>query len=201
MRKWILTTAVLFVLAGCTTETPKAEKKAKAPPQPISAQSAFFRMYGQARVWAQDAQILRLEPIRMDAMKEKDGKWPAWRAQFVSETKRSLKPFSYSVIEAEGVYEGVFGATEEPYSGPRGQNLPFLMQGFKIDSPAALETALKKGADYTKKHPDMPITMVLEKMKTDGNPTWRVIWGISVATSNHSIYVDATLGNYLRTMH
>src|SRR5438876_151399 len=30
--------------------------------------------------------------------------------------------------------------------------------------------------------------------------TWRVIWGDSVGTSNFSVFVDATTGEYLETM-
>jgi len=202
MTKLIAPVLAALLLAACTSEAPKAQqKKAKAPPELIGAQSAFFRILGPARTWAQDLQVLRMEPVALPEMKEKDGKWPAWRVQLVSASRGRMKTYSYSVLEAEGIHEGVYGSNEESFAGPRGQTIPFLFQAFKTDSPAALETALKKGADYIKKHPDMPVTMVLEKAKTDGNPNWRVIWGTSVAASNFSIYIDATNGEYMKTMH
>ncbi|MFN7924739.1 MAG: hypothetical protein U0Q16_31845 [Bryobacteraceae bacterium] len=198
--KKLIPFAIALFLAGCTQEAPK-EKKVKAPPEPVSAQSAFFKMFGQARQWANDAQVLKVEPVPLTAIKEKGGKWPAWRATFTSDTKRRMKSFQFSVVESDGVHEGVFGGTEESWGGSRGQEIAFLMQAFKIDSPAAIDTAIGKSAEYIKKHPDVPITVVLGKTKEDGNPTWRVIWGASASTSNYSVYVDATSGQYLKTMH
>jgi hypothetical protein len=45
----------------------------------------------------------------------------------------------------------------------------------------------------------MPVSYLLEGGEFP-NPAWRVIWGTSVGTSNYSIFVDASLGDYLRTM-
>ena len=46
----------------------------------------------------------------------------------------------------------------------------------------------------------MPVTFLLEFTKRFPNPAWRVIWGESVGTSDFSIFVDATTGEYLETM-
>jgi hypothetical protein len=62
------------------------------------------------------------------------------------------------------------------------------------------QTALKHGADYAKKHPDMQISFIMEKIPEFPDPAWRVIWGESPSASNFSIYVDASTGKYLRTM-
>ena len=86
------------------------------------------------------------------------------------------------------------------WSGPHGTQKPFLIAAVKTDSDEVYKTALKKGADYDKKHPDMPIVFLLEKTDRFPNPAWRVIWGGSAGTSNFSIFVDASTALYLQTM-
>jgi len=202
MENRIAASAVLSLIAflGCGG-TPTTAKKEKKAVEPIGGQTAFFRMYRMAQSWAPDPQAYKCEAIRLEVLAAKDGKFPAWRCQFVSATRRTQRFYTYSVVEAEGIHEGVFAEAETSWSGPSGQNLPFIVQAFKIDSPAALKTALEKGKDYSRKHPDIPITFQVEKVKQFGNPVWRVIWGTSASASNFSIYVDASSGEYMQTMH
>ena len=113
---------------------------------------------------------------------------------------RMARSYTYTVEESSGnLHKGTFAGPEQSWSGPRGKQTPFLMAAVKIDSTAAHETAMKKSAEYVKKNPDMPISYLLEGGEFP-NPAWRVIWGTSVGTSNYSIFVDASLGDYLRTM-
>jgi hypothetical protein len=58
----------------------------------------------------------------------------------------------------------------------------------------------KKAEEYTKAHPEMNISFLLEQNNKFPQLTWRVIWGESVGTSNYSVFVDATTGEYLETM-
>jgi hypothetical protein len=177
----------------------RQEKGAKKAAEPVSGQNAYYRMYGLAKGWAPDVQAYQCEPVRMNALPEKDGRFPAWKCSFVSESKRQMKTYSYSVIEGEGLYKDVFAGHDESYSGPRGQNVPFPILALKIDTDAAIETAKGKSAEYMKKNPDLPITPVLEKTKELGNAVWRVYWG-NPATSNYSVLVDASTGEYIKTM-
>jgi len=201
MRKFVVL-AALF-LTACS-EAPKPEaKKAKEPEkpaEPVSGQSAFFLMYTSARSWMPDAKGLTLTSMAIDQVKPENGKYGAWRAVFVSESRGRARPYTYSVVESPGnVYKGVFAHHEESYT-QRGQNKPFLIAALKTDTDAVLETAMKKAADYAKKFPDKPVTFLLELTPRFPNPAWRVIWGESVGTSNFSIYVDASTGEYLQTM-
>ncbi|MBK5295497.1 MAG: hypothetical protein JJE04_27940 [Acidobacteriia bacterium] len=193
--------ALLLALACSDAPKTATKKDPPKPVEPVSGRYAFYQMYGAARSWAQDLQGMQMQSITLNEVKEKDGKYPAWRVTFVSDSKRSAKTFTYSVVTAQGLNKGIYSGSDENYSGPRGQNAAFPMQALKIDSDAAHETAAKKGADYSKKHPDIPITMVLENIKQFPNPVWRVLWGQSIGTSNFSIYVDASTGDYLQTMH
>jgi hypothetical protein len=52
-----------------------------------------------------------------------------------------------------------------------------------------------------KRNPNMRINYLLELGDKHPNPAWRVIWGDSVGTSGHSVFVDATTGSYLETRH
>ena len=48
----------------------------------------------------------------------------------------------------------------------------------------------------------MSVNYLLEETsKFKEFPTWRVIWGESVGTSNFSVYVNASTGDYLEIMH
>jgi hypothetical protein len=157
-------------------------------------------MYGSARIWAADVQGLEMSSVRLTQVKDEPGKSGAWQVSFVSPSKQKVRTFSYSVVEAEGnLHKGVFAGLEESYSGPRGQSVPWIIQAFKIDSDTAYETALKKSAAYIAKFPDKPITFLLAHTKQFPDLAWRVVWGESVSTSEHSIYVDATTGEYLET--
>ncbi len=198
--------ALLAIHLSCLDSSSPSEIKEtkekggkKAAPAPVSGQNAYYRMYGAAKGWATDIQAFKCEPIRLNALPEKDGRFPAWKCTFVSESKRAMKTYSYSVIEAEGVYKDVFGGHDEPYTGPRGQNMPFPILALKIDTDVAIATARGKSAEYLRKNPDLPVTPVLEKTKEIGNAVWRIYWG-NPATSNYSVLVDASTGQYFRTM-
>jgi len=192
-----------FLLLAACGQAPKTAEKAKEPPkppEPVSAQWAFHQMYVYARSWAPDATPLRLASIELSEVPCKAGKCGAWEAVFVSPRLGRARRLTYSVIEAEGnLHKGVFAGLEETWTGPRGQAEPFPVAAFKVDATAAHELAMKKGADYAKKNPDMPMSYLLEKTKRFPNPAWRVIWGRSVATSGYSIFVDAATGDYLAT--
>lgn len=199
-RNYALLAPLAILLAGCAEEPKQAVKKEPPkPPEPVTGRFAFHQMYAMARTWSPDIKALRLESINLPDVKSGGGKAGAWRAMFVSESRGRARGYTYSVIEAEGnLHKGVFAGLEETYSGPRGQAKPFLIQALKVDSDAAWETAAKKSAEYMKKNPDKPVLFLLELTRFP-DPAWRVVWGESVGTSNYSIFVDATTGEYLLT--
>lgn len=193
----------LMLLAGCASEPPKPAadkpKEPAPPPEPVSSQYAFRQMYGAARSWALDAQPLRLSNITLEEYRTVKGKADGWQATFVSPQRRLAKTFTYSVIQGPGnLRRGVFEGPEESWTGRQG--VPFSILAFKLDATTALETALKRGAAYARKHPDMPINFLLERTERFPYPNWRVIWGDSVGTSEYSILIDATTGVYRQTL-
>jgi hypothetical protein len=189
----------VLLLAGCS-ETPKAAEEVSKAPEPVSAQSAFYKTLFSARIWAADAQVLRVAEIDVDEVKAEGGKAGAWEAVFVSPSQRSARRYIYSAIHrpARNLRGGVTSDPPEGWSGASGSE-PFLMQAFKKDSPAAYEVAMKKGREYARKNPGVPVRFLLEKTNRFPDPAWRVYWGESVSTSAYSIFVDATTGEYLAT--
>ncbi len=197
--------ALLMVLAGCSGTPNTAEKKqAEKPPEPVTGQSALYRMYQVARSWAPDIQVLRLASRHLDDVPTPPpGKASAWDATFTSANRGQARSYTFSVVEQlPMLHKGVFAGMPEGYSGPHGVTAPFTIMAVKTDSDAAYQTALKEGgADYDKKHPGTTISVLLEKTDKFPDPAWRIIWGESAGTSNFSVFVDASTGAYLEKMH
>lgn len=197
-RAWIATPLALLLLS--CSEAPKEAKKKEPekPAEPIDGQKAFFQMFISARTWAPDAQGLELISIEIDGVKSKDGKYGAWQGTFTSQSKGKLKPITYSVIEAGGnLHKGVFAGHEESFSGKRGQQKPWLVAAFKKDSADVWETVQKKDAAFIQKNPTLPVNFRLESTPRYPNLYWRVLFGDSVSSSVHSVFIDASTGDFL----
>ena len=200
-----ISAALFLLLTGCSESTPAPEKKKEAEKvEPITGQSALFKMYQVARTWASDAQVLKMDSMPMSEVPNvPPGTAAAWEATFVSESGSKARRYTYSIIESEGnLHKGVFPGQDESWSGPRGNNTPFPMIAIKVDTDAAYKTALANGgSDYDKKTPGKPIAFLLEKVAKFPDPVWRVIWGESVATSGFSVVIDASTGEFQEKLH
>jgi hypothetical protein len=163
-------------------------------------------MYGMARSWASDAQVLRMQSMRLTDVKEgAPGTAPAWQATFVSAAKLQSRGYTFSIVEGEGnLHKGAFAGPEESWRGPRGTDSSFLMAAIKIDTDAAYKTAMETprshAAEYDMQNPGKPISIILERTTNHPNPAWRIFWGESAGTSNFSVLIDASTGEYLETL-
>jgi hypothetical protein len=195
----------LVLLLSACSEAPKTAETSKAPekpPEPLTGRQAFQMMYPQARGWAPDAQPLELRSINLAQVMPEKGKAGGWQAIFVSASLGKSRTYTYSAVEAEGnLHQGVFAGIAEDYAAGRGNSSPFLPAALKIDSDQAYDTAAEKSQDYIKKNPGKVILYLLEQNKRFPDPTWRVIWGESVSSSDYSVFVDATTGMLLEKMH
>src|SRR5208337_1496034 len=176
------------------TEAPKeAAKKEVKPVEPVTGQTASFEMYKVARLWAGDAALLKLENLDIPEAKPQPGKYGAWKATFASFQKRVKREYMYSVAESSaGAHKGVFPGPEMPYV-PIATTRIFNFVDVKIDTPEALETALKQKdiAAFAAKHSDLPVQFILEWSLVTPRPAWRVYWGATVSTSQASVFIDA----------
>jgi hypothetical protein len=207
MRKLLLPIcgAVCLLLTSCSDTTATTEKK-KEPEklEPATGQSALYKMYQMARSWAPDCQVLKMNSIMLSEVPTvPPGTAAAWQATFTSAARSQARSYTYSIVESQGnLHKGVFAGLEEGYTGSHGGNTPFLMLAVKIDTPDAYKTALANGGtEYDKKNPGKPISILLEKVTKHPDPVWRIIWGESPATSNFSVYVDASTGEFKEKLH
>ncbi|MGA3258000.1 MAG: hypothetical protein ABSE35_03915 [Bryobacteraceae bacterium] len=204
MKPFLTIIAAGLLLAGCSEQPapPAAAKKEEAKPEPATGQSALFKMYQVARAWAPDAAVLKMDSVRVEGVADQPGKSAGWEAVFTSEQRASSHAFTWYAVDQEPtIHKGVFGGSEESYSGAHGATTPFLIADVKIDTDAALATAKGKEEAFEKKNPGQPVIYLLEKSSRFANPAWRVIWGESVSTSGFSVFVDASSGTFLEIMH
>ena len=199
--------SVFILLTGCSDTPSPTAKKEPEKLEPATGQSGLFKMYQMARSWGGlETQVLKMQSVRLPDVKDvPPGSAAAWQATFVSAAKGMTRDYTYSIVEGEGnLHKGAFAGAEGHWSGSRGVNMPFLMAAVKVDSDAAYKTAMEdpktKAAEYDKKNPGKPITIILEKTNKHDDPVWRIVWGESVGTSNFSVLVDASTGSYLETM-
>jgi hypothetical protein len=200
--KMLWTVLIAVTLLGCS-EAPKtaAKKEPAKPAEAVTGRYAFYQMYPSARSWAPDALPLQLRSIQLGDVKATPGKAGAWQCVFVSQGRARRRTYTWSAIESEGnLHKGVFAGPDESYS-PSRQSQPFLLAAIKTDSPEVYETAAKKSADYMKKNPGKPINFLMELTPRYPNLAWRVIWGESVGTSDYSVFVDASTGQFLERVH
>jgi hypothetical protein len=192
----------LLLLTACS-QTTAVKKEAEKPPEPPTGQSALYKMYQVARTWAPDTQVLKMTSMNITEVTAKPGTAAAWEAIFVSPGRNLSRSYTYSIVEQlPTLHKNTFAGPEQGFSGKSGLNLPFPIIAVKVDTDAAYETALKNGgADYDKKNPGKPITLLLEKTSKFPSPVWRVIWGASAGTSNFSVYIDASTGAFQEKMH
>lgn len=184
-------------LGGCSSEPVK--KEPEKPAEPVTGLTGLFRCFQQARSWAMDVQILRLNSIHITEVKSQPGKAAAWQAIFVSPSLGKSRAYTFSVFDAsvtlrKGIYPD--SATDWSKNGK-----PFSIQAAKVDTDVIWATAAKKGEAYSKKNPDMPISYVLEVNDQTNNPAWRVIWGESASSSSFSVLADASTGQFLEILH
>jgi hypothetical protein len=182
---------------GCSSEPRPAP--AKKPAEPVTGLHALYQMYSHARSWAQDIKILECVSIGISQVKAQPGKAAAWQVVFASESKAMKRAYTFSVYEASvTLRQGIY---PEAPGGWSNDNRAFPVAAVKTDTDQAWETALKHGGEYNRKNPNVPISYTLEMGRNVHDPVWRVIWGESATSSAFSVLIDASTGDFLRTLY
>ena len=176
---------------------PQAEKKSEPPPEAVSGRTALYRMFTMARgSWSKDALVEKMTSMRVSGAPDTaPGLSYAWEAVFTA--NGGARSYTYSEIEQlPDLHKGAFAGPSEAVSGT-----PFYIDGAKIDSNDAYQTAIKKEAKEAAKNQGKPVTFLLEMNRKYGEPVWRIVWGDSLSTATFSVFVGASTGQYLDTVH
>jgi hypothetical protein len=189
-------TPAFLLIGGCSSEPVTAPPK--KPAEPVTGLHALYQMYSHARGWAKDIKVLSLVSIEISQVKRQPGKAAAWQVVFASESLSMKRAYTFSVYEVSATLrQGIF---PEAPGGWSNDNRAFLIAAVKTDTDQAWETALKHGEEYNRKNPGVPISYTLEMGRNTNDPVWRVIWGESATSSAFSVLLDASTGEYLRTL-
>ncbi len=189
----------LAFLAGCASQ-PVAEKKPEPPPEPLTGQTALFRMYQVARsTWAHDVLVEKMTSMRVNGLPDPaPGKANAWEAVFNSPSLGGSRSYTDSIVEQlPDLHKDVFAGPRQSSSSPA-----FLMAAVKVDSDVAYRTAVAKLGKAAEPHlAGKPVIILLELDRRFPDPAWRIVWGESVSTAAVSVFIDANTGEYLNTLH
>jgi hypothetical protein len=195
-RRELLAITPGLLVMNCSGDAP--EKAVEKPPEPVTGLHALYQLYTFARTWAQDLKVIRLSSMRIAEVNPVPGEAAAWQVQFASEALGKARTYTFSVYdESVTLRQGIFADATGPLSSDIHS---FVIGEVTTDSDKAWEIALAHGQKYANEHPDMPVSYILEGEPQNGAPVWRVIWGVSAATSSFSVLVDAHAGTYLRTL-
>ena len=136
--------------------------------------------------------------MNLDSVKSEPGKAPLWEVTYVSQARMKMRIFTWSAVEEGNLHKGTFGAIEDSWAGPNGQDRPFDSITIQADTSEALEKAIAESDEYLKKPGVKPaISYFLHSTPRYPEPTWVVLWGTSVGTAKHTVTVGATSGKVL----
>lgn len=203
--------ALLSLVSGCGGSQPtrpaaEAGKPAapvaspSAPPREVTGREAFQNMFVAARSWSADARPFRLANFQLKQSSGAGGRAAAWTASFASASLRKYKTYTYATVKTENLHQGVFAGHDERYgadselTGP-----PFEVAALKTDTDKAFEAAQAKGGKaFREKHPDTPVTFLLEYARTYQRLVWRVCYDSQCSTSPFTVNVDTATGAVLK---
>lgn len=199
---------MLLVLIGCETgpkvgqaETNNAgPAKQKFEPQYVTGREALQKMYIQARSWAGDAKPYSLQSVATDQANGQDGRAGIWSAGFASPSRRGLKVYTWSGIQAEGAPEpGVGARPEDTYNPANTSTQIFDLAFLKTDSDEAVQEADKHGGDKPiKASPATKVFYMLEWAPRENRVFWHVMYGTDRNDLKLRVAIDASTGQFVK---
>ena len=207
MRRLVLLSLSLALVAGCSSEAPEEQPKSAAPAKPAAkppefdtGRVALQRLYVTSRQWAPDVQPFRLESQYLKAVPAPEGKAGVWRASFASVARRAAKPYLWSGVTAEDAPErGITPGAEDDFNPLNQSTRPFDIAFLKVDTDQAFAVAQEHGgAAILKKTPDQPVSYLLDWDARKNQLVWHVIYGVARGDAKLTVHVNASTGEFLR---
>lgn len=195
--------AVLF-FGGCSSSSKVsasdegAPKVPAAPPELVTARTAFWPMDTAAMGWTNDAVLLSLEAKELTGFKNEGGKAAMWEAKFGSRNQHAQRVGTYAIVTIlPTIHKGATIDLKQPWGGETQDVMAIDPSTFKVDSDAAYQTASQDAAAWLKKNPDKKLTsIVLGSAAKFHGPVWGVLWGDK--KSGYIAYVDASNGKVIK---
>jgi hypothetical protein len=198
---WTLAALILLaMLAACSDDKPAENAKPEVKgPELVTARTALQKLYVAARGWNQDARPYRIDSGLTSDGNGHEGKSAIWRGSFASAARRTEKSFTWSGSAAEGApSRGVNPGIEDSYSPSNSSTQVFDIAFLKVDSDAALATAMKHGGDkIMEKTPDTTVIYVCDWNHNTNELVWHVIFGTREAPKL-TVAVNASSGEFIR---
>lgn len=191
--------AIAIVLTGCSSAPqPKVVEK---PAEPVTGLHALAQMFSAARGWQADALVLRVNSIGAGNIKSQPGRSGVWQGTFVSPTLGQSRTYTFSVSDiSTSIRAGIFPDPAATFSARAQTAQPFNINAARKDSDEVYDIALKHAQEFLKDHPNDPVNYQLELNDRAPDPMWRIFWGSSLASSPFSVLVDASSGDFFRTL-
>src|SRR5215472_15223801 len=168
MKRALVITAALAMLAGCSSEAPAPKSggpetsNAAPAPQLETAFKGFQTLYVTSRGWATDSKPYRLESSATSDANGQGGRAGVWRASFGSASKQRMESFVWVGVGPKSE-RGLNHSNEDPYNPNNRSTMGFETGYWKIDSDKAFEVAQKHGGDkLIKDKPNTQVTYVLD---------------------------------------
>jgi hypothetical protein len=204
--RFVIAGALLLLFISCSSspqkpaETPAQPAKPAFQPTFYTGREALQKMYIAARAWAGDAKPYNLQSIATKDDNGQDGKAGIWGAGFASASRRAVKVFTWSGIQADNAPEpGISSHPEDTYNPANVNTQVFEMAFLKIDSDEAGKTAEKHGGEkVTKENKDTRVYYTLNWNPRENKLTWRVAFGEEQNSPKETIDVDATTGSFTK---
>jgi hypothetical protein len=196
-----------LLLAGCSGSTKpqgnnesEAAKKPAAPPEIVTAQTAFSKIYTAAHAWAPDVMVMRLTAKEEPGFQNDAGKAALWEAMVASPSLRAYRVDTYAIAsKPPAIYKGLTAGFRLPWGGLTSDMMPIDTSSFSVDSDAAYKAAAADtdAAAWLKKNPDKKLSfMELGEIPRFHVPAWYLVWGNN--KGGYSVYVDASSGKVLK---
>ena len=188
----------LFML-GCSPAT--RPKQAEQQAEPVTGLHALAQMFSAARTWQPDVLVLRITNLNAGAAKPQPGRAQVWQGTFVSPTAGQARTYTFSVVDlSTSIRTGIFPDPPSPFSARAQSAQAFNIAAARKDTDEVYATAVKQADEFLKDHANEPANYLLELNDRAPDAMWRVYWGSSVATAPFSVLVDASSGEFFRTL-